>query len=187
MNKTTHAFVIDQQLQGLLSNAEREFTEAQLDIPNGKNVLSMQAVVNAVMAPQLAHSKQTLEKVNSSIKYVNWYMFILANYTNMHCAVQVAASSPNANQLMVTRKGTGFTLNASQTSDSKVNVYIDVVHEKVTNIQKDIGLFIHCLCKQQLYVIPMGVPVNNKAHTIIDAQDTVYSAIVDPENHLYLT
>lgn len=186
---TERAFVIDKQLQRLLLSNDDEIIDGVTQAIEGTEslLLSMQAIVNAIIYPNSVQSKHTLSLVNASVKYVNWYKLILASYTSMHSAAQVAASSVQSNTLLIHRRGRGFTLKVTQEASSHKEVYLILTLEHVTSEQSQKGLFMHCAWQRQFYVIPFGVPTKNKVQAIVSTQDKVFNAIANTESHLYLT
>jgi len=180
MDMTQRAFIINKQLQRLLSLDDSDTNEVN-------SVLSMQAVVNAIVEPNSERSKQTLRDVNTSLKYVKWYQQVLASYTFMHSPAQAAASSVKNNIFSLERKGEGFTLKVTQAAQGQANANVIVSIIKVAPEQQERGVFLHCLYQDQLYVISLGVALNNQAQAIVARNNKAFSAIVTPESHLYLS
>ena len=185
---TERAFIIDKQLQRLLLSTDSELSREISHAATDKNdlLLSMQAIVNAIIDPNSTQSKQTLSIVNTSSQYVNWYKLILATFTNMQSAAQVAASSVQEDNLLVNRVGRGFTLQVTQQPLKQADAFIIVSFEQLTKEQQENELFLHCIWEQQLYVISFGVPIENRAQALVSVQDKAFIAIANPESHLYL-
>lgn len=189
MNMTERAFVIDKQLQRLLllskNNNDSEFIET---IAGDSGLLvSMQAIVNAVVHPNTQQSQQTLRVVNASAKYVDWYKLILATFTRLHSPTQVAASSALSEGFLVNRQGQGFTLKVWQEASSHEEAYLLLSLESPNINQKEKGVFMHCMWQQQFYVIPFGFLTKNENQILISTNDEAFNAIVNTESDLYLT
>lgn len=189
MNTTERAFVIDKQLQRLLLSGEGEVINEVTEALDGKDgyALSMQAIVSAIVYPDLAQSKKTLCRVNTSVKYVNWYRLILANYTSMQSAAQVAASSVQSDKVLIERQGRGFSLKVTQEALVSKDAFLIVSLDDVTCETLEKGIFLHCVWEQKFHVIPFGASTKHKFQALINKQDKAFSAIVNSESHLYLT
>jgi hypothetical protein len=189
MNMTERAFVIDKQLQRLLSlskdDNDTELTEA---IAGDKHLLvSMQAIVNAVVHPNTQQSQHTLKRVNKSSQYVYWYKLILATLTSLHSPTQVAASSAQSEGVLVNREGRGFTLKVLQDESGHEDAYLILSLDSPNLSQKEKGVFMHCMWEEQFYVIPFGFPITNENQILISTNDKAFNAIANTESDLYLT
>lgn len=189
MNMTERAFVIDKQLQRLLSLSKNDNNTALTEaIAGDKRLLvSMQAIVNAVVQPNTRQSQQTLKRVNKSSQYVNWYKLILATFTSLHSPTQVAASSAQSEGVLVNREGRGFTLKVLQDQSGHNDAYLILSLDSPNLSQKEKGVFMHCMWKEQFYVIPFGFPIKNENQILISTNDKAFNAIAHTESDLYLT
>lgn len=188
-NIRERAFVIDKQLQRLLRSSDNQNTYelSQTTEGNAYSLISMQAIVNAVVYPYTQASQQTLKLVNTSAQYVNWYQLILAAYTSLHSPMQVAASSVQNETFLVHRQGRGFTLKVLQEAPSHNEAYIILNLESLSPSQQEKGIFMHCMWEEKFYVIPFGLPTKKEIQILISTNDKAFSAIANTESHLYLS
>ena len=183
------AFVIDRQLQELLSTSNNQNNNqfSRKIEGNNQSKVSMQAIVNAVMFPSSPQSQKTLKLVNASDQYLNWYKLILATFTSLYSPSQVAASSVKNETCIVNRQGRGFTIKVLQEAPEDKEAYLILSIDSSSPRQREKGVFMHCMWKQQFYVIPFGLPTKNEIQVLINTRDTVFKAITNTESHLYLT
>jgi hypothetical protein len=197
MNMTERAFIIDQQLHGLLqqwdkpsySSNDESNTNTQLT-----NNIGMQAIVNAVQQPHLAISKQTLACVNTSLRYFTWYKQVLSVVTMMQSKTQAAASGSaqkdDANIQDFTRKGGGFSLKVIQDSnheDAYIVLKLDAIRQNKGVNQESSDVFLHCLHEQRIDLVQFTYVNDSKYQAIVNRGDKALETIMDNESHLYLT
>jgi hypothetical protein len=189
MNMTERAFVIDKQLQRLLSLSINDNGTELAETNTGDNrlLVSMQGIVNAVVHPNSLQSQQTLKIVNKSSQYVNWYKLVLATFTKLHSPMQVAASSTHSEHFLLNRQGRGFTLKVLQEESGHEEAYLILSLESPNLSQKEKGVFMHCMWEQQFYVVPFGFSTKNENQILISTKDKAFNAIVNIESDLYLT
>ena len=186
------AFVIDKQLQGLV------FVADELNEQHSKASLSMQAVVNCVLAPLSPNSLETRKLVNNNLQYFTWYKMIVNSLCNMQSASQASASSsslPINNKYEYKRSGDGFLLllkPSSSIGNNSANKKISIVLELGTTFGENASdadnnmLFLHCECNMKMYLLALTRGKDKQFHAFLNDDDESLLAIVNEESHLYL-
>lgn len=196
MKNAERAFVISKQLNRLLSVDSHE--ENQLLGGQSAGILSMQAVVDAVIHPARATSQNSLSLVNTSLVYFSWYKHALSCLTHMRSYQQVAASSASeatAHKKSFTRHGQGFTLSLIESridanrhigSAGKTNAFVEVTLHTNAQQPDTNHLFLHCEYDQQIHVLSLLRVGENNYQGILQVDDIIAMVIINNESQLYL-
>ena len=180
MSSAEQAFIIHRQLAGLCHFNKESSNGSLIQAP-----LSLQEVVLAARHPLWPRSIETLKHVNTSAVYRAWYKMALSAIACCKSLAQTAASSED-NKLLQ-RQGEGFILQVTPESRHSQQVYLMIQLSTVTQAQIQEGIFLHCECDSQFYILHLTAPINNRYQLILDTTNPALIAIMKGESELYIS
>jgi hypothetical protein len=185
MNEKEHGFIIQAQLDGLLSAKENILVEYKLE-PEAE-LLSMQAVVNTALYPHSNQSQHDMLIINQHLTYRRWYKNALNAIGAVVSDSQAAASSAPSNIDSFVRKGIGFSIKLVHDQQHSDDVYVIVTMDHMDEHQYDRGVFLHTESNETFLVLHLDNPVDNRLQTIISAKSEYYASFIDADSIIYLT
>ncbi len=191
MNYSKSAFISISQLNALVNLP----MPAKSADKSQSNILSMQDIVNTVIAPHLPASNRHLKIINRSILLRKLFKTALDANASFYSPAQIAASSElkhnqkqtdqNFNSSVV-RIGPGFEIKFIQANATNTELYAILKLDEYNAKQEELGVFMHCQWQEKFYMLHLQYTSNGKFQTLIDQNFAMFEACFDNSTHWFV-
>ncbi|MGB3727297.1 MAG: hypothetical protein WA981_16215 [Glaciecola sp.] len=172
-------FIVDQQVTGLSAEQGRAHQK-------NNDVVSTQAMIDAIIQPELAQSRALLPRVNHSIRLFRRYKTLLLTLSSMQAPALAAASSETES---VYREGEGFTLQSHKDSLHSHLMFVVLTLQNKCSDTNSQPVVLHIEYEQCFSVLSFDGPkdsASQKYQVLLDTSSDAYKALTATNSCLYL-